>query len=273
MNDKKIDDVNNIGEVLEGGRSGKIVKMNKDVRRPASEWTETVHKVLRLIRGNGFKKVPEPKALDGSGFETVSFIEGEVSNYPLSENARSENALITAAKLLREFHDASRKVLSALDDECCWMLPARKPIEVLCHGDYAPYNVVLNENEAIGIIDFDTLHPGPVIWDVCYAIYRWAPIKNPNNPDSIGDINEQITRAKIFCDAYGLDYESRKMIPSMMVDRLTALVNFMLDQAGEGDEDFESNLSEGHHIAYLNDIEYIKQHEEQIISGIVGGSL
>lgn len=59
------------------------------------------------------------------------------------------------------------------------MLSAVNPIEVMCHGDFAPYNVVLNGSDAVGIIDFDTLHPGSRLSDVAYAVYRWAPLKIP----------------------------------------------------------------------------------------------
>jgi aminoglycoside phosphotransferase (APT) family kinase protein len=57
------------------------------------------------------------------------------------------------------------------------------PIEVMCHGDFAPYNVTIVDGEAFGIIDFDTLHPGPKMWDIAYAVYRWVPFTNPANPD------------------------------------------------------------------------------------------
>ncbi len=73
--------------------------------------------------------------------------------------------------------------------------------------DFAPYNVVFNGVEAAGMIDFDTLHPGSCLWDVAYAIYRWAPLKNPRNPDAIGDLASQIRRAKAFCDSYGLQVQ------------------------------------------------------------------
>ncbi|MGI4776165.1 MAG: phosphotransferase [Janthinobacterium lividum] len=31
----------------------------------------------------------------------------------------------------------------------------------MCHGDFAPHNVVYSKDQAIGIIDFDVCHPAP----------------------------------------------------------------------------------------------------------------
>ncbi len=35
-------------------------------------------------------------------------------------------------------------------------------------ADFAPYNITFVDGCVHGIIDFDTLHPGPRIWDVAY---------------------------------------------------------------------------------------------------------
>jgi serine/threonine protein kinase len=158
-------------------RQEQIINKGEYVYRPSGNWTKDVHKFLAYLHNKGFDK---------TGREIVSFIKGEVSNYPLTKNASSIQALTSAAILLRKYHDIS---MGFLDDnnveEKSWQLPCRYPIEVICHGDYAPYNVVLNGKQAVGIIDFDTAHPGPRTWDIAYALYRWSPLTNPNNHDGI----------------------------------------------------------------------------------------
>ena len=62
----------------------------------------------------------------------------------------------------------------------------------MCHGDFAPYNVVLKGEQAVGIIDFDTCHPGSRLWDISYALYRWSPFMHLKNPDRLGSLEEQI---------------------------------------------------------------------------------
>jgi len=251
-------------EYLDGGRSNKIARAGNQVHRPAGAWTPHIHKLLNHVRENGFFGAPEPIGFDAEGNEIISFIAGEVSNYPLSAAASSAPALISAAKLLREYHDASTSFLSKLKGNEPWLLPARKPIEVLCHGDYAPYNVVLEGDRAIAIIDFDTAHPASRAWDIAYALYRWSPLTSPQNADGFGSEAEKITRCRLFCDAYDLSPARRAGIISLVVERLQYLIEFMQAEATAGNEAFQSNIADGHHLIYLADIEYLKTNGERI---------
>ncbi|WP_425364687.1 phosphotransferase enzyme family protein [Candidatus Tisiphia endosymbiont of Mystacides longicornis] len=223
-------------------REEQIVNIGDYIYRPAGFWTKQVHNLLDHIRSEGFLSAPKPVGFDNSGREIVSFLKGEVSNYPLSNNAASIKALTSAASLLRKYHDASQNFLiKVVSDEKCWQLPSRHPKEVICHGDFAPYNVVLNGEQAVGIIDFDTCHPGSRLWDVAYALYRWVPLTNPNNKDGFGSIDEQIIRACLFCQAYGLAEKDKNGMIDLIIERLQVLVSFMFSQAALLHEsDFES---------------------------------
>lgn len=251
-------------EQLEGGRVGLILKRGEQVHRPAGPWTEEIHRFLQHLKSEEFHGAPEALGFDDEGNEIVSFLPGMVSNYPLSDNAASEEALTSSAKLLRAYHDASERFVTPESGSLPWQLPARVPMEVICHGDYAPYNVVLQGTQVVGIIDFDTAHPGPRTWDIAYALYRWAPLTHPKNDDGFGSIDEQIARACLFCDIYGLSQKERIGLADLVAERLQVLVNFMTSQAENGEENFQTNLEDGHHLLYLEDIAYIKKHRSQI---------
>lgn len=133
---------------------------------------------------------------------------------------------------------------------------------------FAPYNVTIIEGEATGIIDFDTLHPGPKMWDIAYAVYRWVPFINPANLDCSFSLAEQIRKSRLFLDTYGVKIENRELLPQMMSERLTRLVNYMRNQSDQGNEDFQKNIEEGHMEVYLKDIQYILENERTIIEGI-----
>lgn len=254
---------------LQGGRPDGIIKVGDRVYRPAGPWTTQVHTFLNHLRNEGFLSAPEPLGFDDSGREIVRFIKGDVSNYPLSSNASSIKALTSSARLLRDYHNTSQNFLfEHITDDTKWQLPCRFPQEVICHGDFAPYNVVLNGKMAVGIIDFDTCHPGPREWDVAYALYRWSPFMHPGNKDGFGVTEDQIARARLFCDAYSLSENSRRVMPSLMVERLKLLVNFMLTKAKEDDETFKLNIDAGHHIGYLADIAYIVAQSSRIEKGL-----
>lgn len=255
---------------LAGGRDGKIFKIGNVVSRPSNPWTITIHAYLNHLRANGIDFVPQPISIDqAAGVEQVSFVEGEVCNYPLNQAFSSNTALISAAKLLRQLHDASVGFLNQLNDDEVWMLPKLKPAEIICHADYAPYNVVVKNSHVVGIIDFDTCHPGSRIWDIAYAIYRWAPLSRPDADGITGTTTEHITRAKIFCDAYGLDANKRNQIMPIMIERIEKMVNYILTEAKNGNEDFIANMRDGHHIHYKKDIEFLKSNTNTITTGLL----
>lgn len=254
-------------EELEGGRSG-IRRSGQSVIRPAAPWSASVHALLRHIRANGFLQAPEPIELRINGTEVVSFIEGEVSNYPLSAAARSETALVSAAQMLRRYHEATLGFGGINDTVSVWMLPSREPRQVMCHGDFAPYNVVLRGETAVGMMDFDCAHPGPREWDLAYGLYRWTAFHHPDTDGVFGTLDEQVPRARQFCLAYGRDAIRQVSLSSMMIDRLDAMVSFMMREAEAGNETFQANMRDGHHEVYIRDMAHIREHASRIDAAI-----
>lgn len=254
---------------LVGGREGKIFKIGNLVSRPLNPWTPTIHAYLNHLHNQGIDFVPKPYSIDHkTGIEQVSFVEGEVCNYPLNSAFASETALISAAKLLRKMHDASVSFLNQLNGDERWMLPAYNQPEIICYADYAPYNVVVKNQQVVGIIDFDTCHPNTRIWDIAYAIYRWAPINRPDADDIFGTPAQHIIRAKQFCDAYGMDANTRHQVVPIMVKRLQKMVDYIITEAEKGNEDFIKNMRDGHHMHYLKDIDYITANAKTIADGL-----
>lgn len=257
-------------EELQGGREGRVFRSENKVYRPRGKWSETIHSLLSYIAENGFNAAPKPYGFDDTDNEILSYVEGEVFNYPLKGNIATIEALISAAKLLRLYHDASSSFLSHHSTELLeWILPSREPMEIICHGDYAPYNVVLVGSEAVGIIDFDTAHPAPRIWDIAYAVYCWAPFKT-HEYDAMGDLGSQSIRAKQFCDAYGLLDVDRLALVKAMTERVQSLVDIMHNEASNGNQAFIENIKDGHHLAYLADIQYLNDNEQYITDVVVG---
>lgn len=257
-------------EELQGGRLNSIYRSGNNVIRPCGLWSSSVHSLLEQLKSSGFDAAPKFCGLDNHGNEILTFVQGEVYNYPLEGNIATSQALVSAAQLLREYHDATLPLLSnPLFNDMRWRLPSREPIEVICHGDFAPYNVALNGSQTVGIFDFDTAHPASRVWDIAYAVYCWAPFKT-HEYDALGDLNSQSARAKQFCDAYGLSIEHREKLVMTMVDRLEALLAFMDQEARRGDDAFIANIRDGHHLAYLADIEYLVNNREYITKILLG---
>lgn len=255
-------------EVLSGGREGKIFKKGRQVIRPANPWTPHVQRFLQFLLEEGFQNIPQPYRINEKGQEVLSFVPGEVYNEPLPAFMLTDEILVEAAELLQAYHSASEKYISRLTRQEAWMLPVVAPIEVMCHGDFAPYNVTVVNGRLFGMIDFDTAHPGPRLWDAAYAVYRWVPFRSPENENNCHSLDEQITRTRIFLNAYGMPDRERQRLPEMMAERLNSLVGYMKGQAEAGNEDFAKNIRDGHLNQYLEDIQYIKDNEASIIRGI-----
>jgi hypothetical protein len=246
-----------------------IHRIDQKVYKPSHPWTHNIHAFLDTLRKQGFKQAPEPLGFDEVGNEILSYLDGETSDYPLPEDIRSKKTLVSSAKLLRCYHDVSTAYLKTLSSEQRWMLPVQEPQEVMCHGDFAPYNICFKGDEAVGIIDFETVHPGPRIWDIVYTLYCFSPFKHQGSPDGFGTLDEQIERAKLFLDAYDISEEERYDIPTLMVERLEALSIFLCQAAKAGDEKYQQHERDGHHLNYQKDILYIEQNEERIRRGLI----
>jgi Ser/Thr protein kinase RdoA (MazF antagonist) len=141
----------------------------------------------------------------------------------------------------------------------------RSPAETIVHGDFAPYNCVYEGRMAAGIIDFDTAHPGPRVWDVASAVYRFAPFTTGHVEGSTAPtLDERLARAAEFCRAYQLDARSRGVLVETMIAGLVALVTTLETEAAAGNPKFVSDLQHGHADLYRADVAYLETHAASI---------
>jgi aminoglycoside phosphotransferase (APT) family kinase protein len=122
-----------------------------------------------------------------------------------------------------------------------WQLPAREPVEVVCHNDVAPYNLTFQDGEVVGLVDFDTASPGPRVWDLAYLGYRLAPFvadaSGGEGSDVVGRL-DPLARLDALVGAYGVPY-SRGEVLMAMAARLEELAEFTDRRAADtGRADF-----------------------------------
>ncbi|WP_216093145.1 aminoglycoside phosphotransferase family protein [Curtobacterium sp. UCD-KPL2560] len=221
-----------------------------------------MHHLLAHLHEQGFVAAPEPIAL-GDVLETVTFVPGTAGNYPWTAEIASEAALVTSARLLRQYHDAAATYPRSAAD--VWSQAERLPVETIVHGDFAPYNCVYDGIAASGLIDFDTAHPGPRVWDVASAVYRFAPFTTGVVEGSTApSLGERLARAAEFCRAYGLDDRSRGVLVDTMTASLVALVTTMETEAAAGNPKFVSDLEHGHAELYRADVAYLEANADAI---------
>ena len=163
---------------LNGGTSS-LYKKGNIVYRKQRENSETVHRLLKHLKNKGFDKAPEFLGIDGE-FEMLSFVDGECfepEEYPFTndENKRLE-IIRKSAKILRKYHDLTADFEVKETDKWWLTYNGKMPEEVICHNDFATYNVTFVDGLPYGMIDFDTCTPAPRIWDIAYAVYRFVPL-------------------------------------------------------------------------------------------------
>jgi hypothetical protein len=216
-------------EVFIGGVN-EVVREGAVVRRPAGAWSPTVQRLLAHLRQQGFPHAPRPHGLSGDGAEErVEYLPGEVGHDFAAPQVRSDATLVAMGRLLRAFHDASASFPRGPQD--VWQLPVREPAEVICHGDAATYNTVFREALPVALIDFDTAHPAPRLWDVAYTAYRFVPLYAPD--------------------------EVALSLPAVAAERLRTLVDRMREEAAAGHPAYALHVAEGHDRRYLTDAAWI----------------
>lgn len=190
---------------LSGGNVNEsVVRVGDTVRRALSPYSNAVHAWIKHLNAEGFVEAPEFLGTDEQGREMLGYIEGYcgVSDV-LWQNS---DMLSSAARLLRRYHDLSADFVFEAHD-WAYSFPDSSKREVLCHNDFAPYNLIFKNNTTVGLIDYDLVGPGPRLRDVAYAVYWFAPLSEQMLPAYLsateGEDN-RVYRLKEFCVEYSI---------------------------------------------------------------------
>ncbi|MGA9760882.1 MAG: phosphotransferase [Gaiellaceae bacterium] len=238
-------------QVYHGGIN-EVIRRGDRLYRPERPWSRSVLRLLEHVRRAGFEGAPEPFGLE-VGYEVLGWIAGDVEEP--SGLDLDTSALRATARLLRRYHDAT----TGFDpDGLVWQFPADQPVEVVLHGDAAPYNCVFRGGLPVAWIDFDTARPGPRLYDVAYGAYRFCLIREP-----FGRLDDRdAERVREFADAYGLRSDEKARLPETMVARLRWLAALIRERAAAGDPAFSAHLADGHVELYTGHADLIEQSQE-----------
>ena len=182
----------------------RVQRIGATVRRPLGPWSPAVHGLLDHLEAAEF---PAPRVVgtDG-GFEVLSWIDGE-SGPDGWARILPEAGLRRWARFLRHYHDVvagyrpvSGTVWASGPGTC-------GPDQIICHGDFGPWNTVWRGDEVAGLIDWDMARPAAPLFDIAYALEYAAPfradeecmrwMRYPDPPD-------RRRRIEVFCAAYGV---------------------------------------------------------------------
>lgn len=257
-------------EKLSGGNVSDVYRIGETVRRHMKPESPKIHRLLKHLENKNFSYAPRFLGIDEKGREVLSFIEGEAGNYPVKKYMWSDSSLEEIAKMLRLYHDA----VSDFSFDRSWqpLDHTPLPLEVLCHNDFAIYNIVFEGERPRGIIDFDHAGPGPRLWDIAYALYTCVPLSRFNLQesveeavyyDSLKDADRIKQRIRLFYDSYGRKIDEEFI--EMVLLRLEGLCKTIARKAGEGDLAFQKMIVDGHIEHYQEEMEFIREHGNEWI--------
>ena len=193
-------------EILQDTTHRRVVRIGDTVRRPTHPWSPAVHQLLLHLENTGFAYAPRFLGIDEDGREILTYLDGESG--PAGWAKVTGDAGLTAmARLLRAYHDAVRDFRPAPGTQWAGWTSAPGPGELVCHGDFGPWNLVWQGDRPVGILDWDYAWPAPPVHDVAYALEYVAPFRDdetcrtwlayPEPPD-------RRRRLALFAAAYGL---------------------------------------------------------------------
>lgn len=255
-------------EALRGGAIARgIVRDGSLVRRPVGTWTPAVHKhLVRLLDGGLL--VPTPVGIDGNE-ELLTFIAGIPMWSPGSRRYIGDADLHDMGTLLRQYHDIALQIGSC--EEATWnRLPSEAPAphSIVCHNDFAPWNVLRCER-GLAIIDWDLAAPGSTVWDLAYACWVCVPLWNDDDVAARGvaPISDRTGRLRLFVDAYDADDGQRHSLLETIERRQRAALDQVREWAKEGRPGWNQQWSLPepwrHGGGYRRELDYLASHRTE----------
>jgi aminoglycoside phosphotransferase (APT) family kinase protein len=223
-----------------------VTRRDERLLRPLGPWSASVHEYLRHLESAGFTGAPRVLGTDG-GRGILTYLDGDVAADPawqpgrghrLPAAARSATALITAACLVRQLHDASRGFVPAHTEYRFHPHPPRAG-EIVSHGDLGPWNTVYRDGVPVAFIDFDAAGPVDPLLELAAAAWAFVPLAPPEQLRQAGfdPVPDLSARLRLFVDAYGLT-DRRAILPALHRCRLIAaerVKHHPVDAAGAAD--------------------------------------
>ncbi|GAA3397012.1 aminoglycoside phosphotransferase family protein [Cryptosporangium minutisporangium] len=193
-------------QVLQDEPHRRVVRIGDTVRRPLHPWSTSVHELLLHLERVGFPFSPRLLGIDADGREVLTYLDGD-SGADGWGRVVEDAGLRAMARLLRAYHDAVRDFRPDATAGWAACAGAVGPDELVCHGDFGPWNLVWRGSEPVGSLDWDYAWPARPVHDVAYALEYVAPFRDdqfcreslryPAAPD-------RRRRLERFAEAYGL---------------------------------------------------------------------
>jgi len=179
---------------LVGGATAEgIIRIGDTVRRPPEHCTPLMREVLLHLEQVRFDAAPRWLGFDERGRGVLSWVDGETFTNrgqmhpyigdPPSRVTFSDEQVAAVMRLLRRYHDTFGG-------------------DVICHGDFGPWNIVWRQEFPSAVIDFDNAYRGDAADDVAYALRMFV-----GYGFALADPAELVRRTRVAMGAYDADFD------------------------------------------------------------------
>jgi 8-oxo-dGTP diphosphatase len=212
------------GEAMTGGNVGGAARIGRTVRRSTGPWSPAVHGLLDRLAEGGLDAVPQVLGTDARGREVLSFVTGRVPD--VDHEVIADETRADAMRWLRRYHEA---VAGYRPDGRWRSVPRPLAVdEIVCHHDFAPYNVTLSPAAAgervTGVFDWDMAGPGIPIDDLAFAAWNWVPLFR-----DVG-LKRSVERVALMASAYGNGVTGEQILDRLPIRLQRALDSILAGQ-------------------------------------------
>jgi aminoglycoside phosphotransferase (APT) family kinase protein len=185
------------------GNGGAVIREGDTVVRPAGLYDEATITLLRALAVTDLS-APVPVGVSDDGGRVFEWIEGDVGVPPFPAWVMTDQALASAGRLLRCYHQAVTTV--ELPSGLRWSDEMADPDggPIICHNDVCPENVVYRRGQAVALLDFDFAAPGRPLWDLAQMARMWSPLRPRDLVVKGMEQLDPFHRLTVLAEAYGL---------------------------------------------------------------------
>jgi aminoglycoside phosphotransferase (APT) family kinase protein len=204
-----------------------------------------VHGLLRHLEAVDF---PAPRVLHtDTEVEVLTWIVGD-SGADGWAKVVPESGLRRWAWFLREYHDAVAGYRPPAQSVWASGTGTCGAGEIICHGDFGPWNAVWRGHEVVGLIDWDMARPARPLFDIAYGLEYVVPFREdeecvrwlryPGPPD-------RRRRTEIFLDACGMPAPAK--VAACVAEQQRMVAATCEDLGGSGIEPQATWIRQGHY--------------------------